>query len=301
MNYSIILLVSIGLIIFVAIAVLLISENKQLKVKINKKSQAAVKREEVKEEVKYELTDYDIYIMSPKEKRLYICLAAIVIYCVGYLFYRSFIIPLLFIPAALYYPKIKVKDIIKKRKEQLAVQFKDALYSLSTSLSAGKPIEMAFNDALKDLEIIYSNPNTHIIKEFLNIVGGLKMNIPIEELVDEFANRAKIEDIKNFADVFQVGKRAGGNLIHILKNTTDIISDKLEIKQEIDIIISQRKFEQKVLNFMPIGLIILISIGAPDFMEPVFNTIIGKLIMTFAIILFVIAYFISRKITEIEV
>ena len=35
-----------------------------------------------------------------------------------------------------------------------------------------------------------------------------------------------LEDIKTFADIFVVSKRTGGNLVQIIRQTTDIIADK---------------------------------------------------------------------------
>ncbi len=245
--------------------------------------------------------DYNTYIMTQKEKTLYIIIAAIAIFIVGYVFYQSFVFSALLTPAALFYPKIKTKDIIKKRKEELNLQFKEALYSLSSSLTAGKSIEMAFKDALKDIVILYPDPDTFIIKEFQYIIRKLEMNETVESALEDLANRSHAEDIRNFVDVFKTCKRTGGNLVQVMKNTSDIINDKIVIKQEISTLLSQRKFEQKVLNLVPIGMIFLLSTSSADFMKPIFTQVSGRVVMTIAIVLLVTAYFISKKIMDIEV
>jgi len=43
----------------------------------------------------------------------------------------------------------------EKRKSELNLQFKDLLYSISASLTAGKSVETAFKEALNDLCILY--------------------------------------------------------------------------------------------------------------------------------------------------
>ena len=101
------------------------------------------------------MQDFDSYVMSLWEKVLYTAAAAIVIFSVAFIFYRSIFLSLLLTPLALFYPRIKTKDIIKKRKKELNIQFKDMLYSLSSSLSAGKTVESAFREALKDLSVLY--------------------------------------------------------------------------------------------------------------------------------------------------
>ncbi|MCX7921650.1 MAG: type II secretion system F family protein [Clostridia bacterium] len=247
------------------------------------------------------LTDYNVYIMSSKEKLGYIALAAAVIFTVGFIFYHSIILSALLFPLALLYPKMRTKEIIIKRKNNLNLQFKDMLYSLSASLSAGKSVESAFKDVLKDLSIIYPDPETDILREVEILVRKIEMNETLESVLSDFAARSHLEDIENFVDVFQTCKRTGGNIVEIIKNTSNIINDKIEIKQEIDTLLAQRKFEQKVLNVMPIGLILLLSLTTSDYMAPIFNTLAGRIAITFSMILLVISYAISKKIMDIKI
>ncbi|MFZ5988479.1 MAG: type II secretion system F family protein [Bacillota bacterium] len=246
-------------------------------------------------------TDYNVYIMSLKEKILYTLLAACVIFGVAFVFYQNWIISALVSPIALFYPRIKTGDIVEKRKNELNIQFKDMLYSLSSSLTAGKSVETAFRDVLKDLEIIYPDPNTDIIREVEYIIRKIEMNETVESALEDFAKRSHLEDIENFVDVFYTSKRTGGNIIEIIKNSSNIISDKIEIKQEIHTMLAQRKFEQKVLNVLPILLILFLAVSSGDYMYPVFHTVLGRIIMTVSIILLAIAYFISKKIMNIKV
>jgi tight adherence protein B len=247
------------------------------------------------------LIDYNCYNMTGKEKLLNIIFAAIIIFFVGFIFYRSIIISLLLCPLGLFYPRIKTKNIIIKRKTELNLQFKDLLYSLASSMSVGKSIERAFRDALKDLQVLYPSTNAYINKEIEYIIRKLEMNETIEGALSNFAVRSDLEDIDNFVDVFQTCKRAGGNLIDIIQNTSKIINYKIEVKEEINTMLSAKRFEQKVLNTMPIFMLILLSVSATDYISPIFTTIIGRLVITVAIILLISAYFISKKIMDINI
>ena len=48
------------------------------------------------------LIDYDVYIMKPAEKLLYILLAAAVLFTIGFIFYQNIILSLLLTPFALF-------------------------------------------------------------------------------------------------------------------------------------------------------------------------------------------------------
>lgn len=264
--------------------------------KANKKGQAeSVGGKNIK------FPDYSTYRMTVREKIFYTLTAAAAIYFVGFIFYRSHIFSAMLSSLAFFYPRVKVREIINKRRKELNIQFKDMLYALSSSLSAGKSIEQAFRDTLTDLEILYPERETSIMKEVECINRRLEMNETVEAVLSDFAKRSGIEDIVNFADVFVTCKRTGGNMVEIMKNASSIINDKIEIGQEIDTVLAQRKFEQKVLNILPVLMLIVLSTSAGDYIEPVFATAAGRVVTTISILLLTAAYFISRGLTDIRV
>lgn len=264
---------------------------------------ALFKKEKEPEMVEREdgLIDYNVYVMSREEKTVNIIIAAAVIFAVGFVFYKNVILSALLALLAFKWPKIRTKQIIEKRKKELSVQFKDMLYSLSSSLTAGRSVESGLKEALKDLQIVYPDPNTNIIKEIEYIVRGIEMNETIENMFEQLSERAHIEDIENFTDIFKTCKRTGGDLIQVIRSTSQSIGEKIEIKQEIDTMISGKKFEFKALMVMPIFLILMLTYTSPDYMAPVFTTLIGRVVMTIAICLFAIAYLVGSKIMKIEV
>lgn len=245
--------------------------------------------------------DYDSYSMSFRERLLYTAAAAIVIYFVAYVFYRSFIFSVLLLPLALLYPRLKTRDIIAKRKKELNIQFKDMLYSLSSSISAGKTVEAAFREVLKDLSVLYPEPAAFILVEVHRIISRLEMNETMEAALTDFAERARLEDVENFANVFNICKRSGGNIAEVIKNTSSIINDKIEVGQEVDTLLAERKFEQKVLNVVPVLLILLLSASAPDYMSPIFSTGAGRLTMSVSIVLLAAAWLISARVSDIRI
>ncbi|NLH97076.1 MAG: pilus assembly protein TadB [Clostridiaceae bacterium] len=247
------------------------------------------------------MPDYNVYVMGMKQKVYYTLAAAAVIFAAGFLFYRSVLISALFMPLALLYPRIKTKEIIRRRKKELNIQFKDLLYSLASSVSAGKSIESAFRAALDDLTVLYPDPSTYILAEVRNIVSRLDTNETLESALSEFAGRAGLEDIDNFVNVLSISRRAGGNIARIIRNTSSIISERIEVGQEIDMLLAERRFEQKVLNAVPVFMTALLSVGVPDYMYPVFNTAAGRLAMTIALAMMAAAWFISSKINDIKV
>lgn len=245
--------------------------------------------------------NYNDYIMTQMERMFIIITSAILFFIIGYVFYRKRYIVLILISLfSLYIPKIIKKRKIKKQKEEINIQFKDSLFSLSSSLESGKSIENAIKDVIKDLKIQYLDCD-RIIIEYRLILKKINYNKTVYDSFLNFADRSGSIEIKNFAEIFKVTKNTGGDINKIIRRTSRIISNKLEVKRDINLLIESKRYEIRILNIMPILLIIFLSVIASDYMEPVFITLFGFIGTTISIILLILSKVISDKILDIEV
>jgi tight adherence protein B len=246
------------------------------------------------------LVEYDEYHLSGKERWAAILMLAIPMVIVGYIFYKSIVIALILSSVGLLYPKFRRQHLIRIRKNKLNVQFKQALSCLSSALSAGKSVETAFQEALEDLRVLYPDPTCFIVSEFGIICRRLENGEPIEAAILDFSKRANLEDATSFADVFVTCKRTGGNLVEVMKRTSAMIGEKLEIKQDISVMIAQKKFESRVLLLAPIFIVAILSFSSPEYMEPLYKGI-GFVIMTVCLALLLGCYYFTQKIMNIKV
>lgn len=259
-------------------------------------------KEKASEEKDYNgATNYNIYKMNKKEWLLYVLLAAIGIYAIGYIFYRNIVIAMILTPFALKFPSIRTKDIIKKRKTKLTLQFKDMLYSLSSAVGSGVSIENSIDYVLEDMIMQYGEEGSFIVEELKLMKQKLSLSVTIEEVFRDFAERSGVVDIQTFSNIFEVANRTGGDIIKITRQTSNIISDKIEVKMDMDTMLSGKKMEQKVLTIIPIGLVYMLTVTSGDFMDPLFETIAGNLVATVSLIIMAIGYFWSKHITDIQV
>lgn len=245
--------------------------------------------------------DYSVYYMKPLERLGYILLAAAGLFVLGWIFYQNVILSALLSLLSLAYPPIRTKQLIAKRRRQLNLQFKDMLYSLSSAIGAGSSVERAMTATLEDMERQYVGGDSYIVKELELIVSKLELNQNIEELFDDLGKRSGIDDIRTFANIFEISKRTGGNLIQIIRQTSTVIAEKIETKTEIDTILAEKKMEQKVLTVMPIALVYMLTVTTEGFMDPIFTTWPGRGVATLGLALIMVGYLWGKKLTDIEV
>lgn len=242
--------------------------------------------------------DYNFYTSSIKEKICWFIVGFIITGVVLFIFYENiYVVVIGGIIGGIVFNPIQIKRKINKRKNKLLLQFKDLLEALSTSIGAGKNIYESFISANNDLRIQY-NDDDYIVLEVQNIIQGLNNNIQIEDLLSNLAQRSSLDDIASFASVFSTCYSKGANIKDVIKKTTSVINDKIEIQMEIETMVSGQKNEQNIMMVMPVIFVLVLKMmggGLLDLKSPV-----GIISVTIAIVIFVLAYFVSRKILNIR-
>ena len=243
-------------------------------------------------------TDYSIYTPNKKQKVIWFIIAMIAAGAVLYLFYENIFVSLIVgaICGVAFIP-IRTKQMITKRRQKLSLQFRELLDALSTSIGAGKNVQDAFQGAVDDLEIQFTR-DSDIVRELEIICSGMYNNIAVENLLMNFAQRSGVEDIANFANVFATCYRKGGNINEVIKNTAEIIGDKIEMKMELQTMVAGLKNERNIMLVMPLLFIIVMKSMGGGLID--LSTPIGLLSTTGALAIFVLAYFAGQWITNIK-
>lgn len=240
--------------------------------------------------------DYHVYTMTLRDRLLAFVIGAAGAAIVMHIFFGNVFVDLLaMVVTGIVAQKIYRKMMIERIKNKLTIQFKDMLDSVTSSISAGKVAQAAFMDAEKDMRLQYGE-DSYIFRELHKINIGLCNNLTIETILSDFGRRSGVEDIESFANVFVIANRQGGNIKTILTETKSILCDKIEIEQEIKTMLGATKNQLNIMMIMPL-LIVPMSAGFTEGAENSFSNIMVKV---GALIAFVIAYIIGRKITSIK-
>lgn len=246
------------------------------------------------------LLSYATYEYSRQELLENIIVYAAIAAGVAYLFYQSIWAFLILLLGIKKYLERKRKQLLRKRERELSEQFKEAIMAVSASLGAGYSVENSFKEAVKDLRNLYGEGSI-IVNEFENLSGRLSANETLESILKDLALRSNSEDISDFTEVFVTAKRTGGDLTAIIRRTAFHIGEKQEVKRDIETVMSSKKMEQSVMNVIPFAIVAYLRLTSPGFLDPLYHNIGGVVIMTACLGLYIFAYALSEKITDIEV
>ena len=243
--------------------------------------------------------DYSVYKMSAGEGIAGFAAGAAAGFAAVFVFFGSWIVSAVSaIPAGIAGFFIARHILIKKRRRRLLVQFKDMLESLSASFLSGRNIWGAFDDAFSDIRQEHGS-DALMTRELLFITSGVKNGIRIEELLSDLAVRSGEADIRNFADTFSACVASGGDLRQTVAFSRDIIGEKISVEMEIEAAVASGRNELNILSFMPFAVVLMLKTLGNEAVSG--NTALNIAIRIAAAVIFVCAYLLGRRITDIKI
>ena len=246
------------------------------------------------------MKDYKRYRLNLWEKVICIILTFGITALISWLFYRSIyglaaVLPLFFLV------RKQWKNYLHGRqKKELLYQFREMLLLIAGALKAGSSIENAFFQGWQEYQQLYGEKMA-MAQEFENIIRHMQLNIPLEQLMEDLAQRSGIEEIVSFTQVFGFAKRSGGDMMKIFQDTVEKIRQKTDVEREIETVIAAKKTEQRIMDLVPFGILLYVGAASPEFLEPLYGNWSGALVMTVCLLGYAGAFFLSEKILAIQV
>lgn len=243
---------------------------------------------------------YKTYYFEGREKIIYVlvslgCVMFLSGFFYGTLFATTFLLPLAF----LFYLQMQ-KEKQRQRQKDLEIQFGDFLIYLSANLRAGFSVENAFLESAKDIRNLYGargmGGKNLMGAELKKMEKDISYNVPLSVFLTELGERSDVEHIREFGDIFSLAVKSGGNLPAVIESTASLIGDEISLKQEIDVAISGKMFEQKIMNIIPFLLVGYIEIGNPGFFSALYTGLPGRVLMTLCLICYLGARSLSKHI-----
>ncbi len=228
-------------------------------------------------------SSYDQYTFSAKELRGYFLKCYCVLFVCAYVFYRNFPVALaagVFSAAGL---GIFRKSLIDERKNSVRAQFKDMLYSISSSITSGRHLKEAIEESLETVVLIHGEQAV-LATEIRNMCRLMReTNCTAETALQDLADRSGIKEIADFTDVCVICQYTGGDLADMIAKAVMLLTQNIELQREKDVMLSQKKLECKILALMPVLVTALINLTAADYLAVMYTTLIGRFIMTMAL------------------
>lgn len=244
---------------------------------------------------------YDKYMVDKREKQLLFAGTLVVGTSLSVLLYHNIFFSLVLLFFYIKIQEIYAEYMLARRKRALAEQFKDFLFILSTSIGTGRGMRDAIGEAIPGIVGIYGE-NAILSRELKNM--HKRMSIGNEEdvtVLNDFAKRSASEDIVDFMIIYSTCKTTGASLVDALNKAASVIIDKMTIENEIRTMANRKKNESIILFAMPFIVVLFLNLFSPEYIAPLYESYIGRVIMTMVVAADIFIYSVMQKITNVEI
>lgn len=240
------------------------------------------------------------YVPEVKERLIYYVIAYTASGALLYLFYKNIGVSVIFGTLGGFTEKYYCEYKLKRQMERITLQFRDLLYSIGSSISAGRYLQEALEEGEVALKVIYGEKSL-LADELESINRNIRTSrIDSKDALMELAERSGSDDIRNFAEVCGICRETGGDMQKVISEAAANIADKMRVKKEIRTLMAQKRFEARIVSLMPIAVITMLNLISPDYLQPLYGGIQGRLIMTAALAGFVVSCLWMFRLTEVE-
>lgn len=191
---------------------------------------------------------------------------------------------------SIFIPEILTKISENKQKKDFEERYSRALRQLSSSLRAGMTLQQAVEDLCACPFIHYE-----IKKEFRKVDADIKVGISVPDAFEAMAERLPTDDVKDVASAIRMQTLVGGSEAESIEMISANISSRLMLRKEIKTLFANVKMTIWGMDLLPVFIIVFLYVTSPSYFEPLFNSVIGKLIFVFSIIMMVIGSVVDRK------
>lgn len=165
-------------------------------------------------------------------------------------------------------PRWILNIAIGRRQKKFTSHFSDAMDIIVRGVRTGLPL----GDCLK---IIAHESPEPIRGEFLLVVEGESVGVPIEICLERMYDRMPLSEVNFFATVLNIQKSTGGNLGESLANLSAVLRGRKLLREKIKALSAEAKMSAYVIGSLPIIVMILVTVASPDYMTELYTTSTG--------------------------
>jgi tight adherence protein B len=180
-------------------------------------------------------------------------------------------------------------------------QLPDTITLTANALRAGSSF-------LQAIEMVVREGQPPVTTEFSRVVREVNLGIAFEAALENMVRRVRSDDLELMTTAITIQHQVGGNLAEILDSIAFTIRERVRIKGEIKTLTSQQRMSGYVVAALPIGLIAVLMVLAPSFMQPMFEKPpevaglpAGLIVLALAGLMMFTGFIFIRRIVDIEV
>jgi tight adherence protein B len=190
--------------------------------------------------------------------------------------------------AGLGLPRWVLGFLIKGRMKKFTEEFPNATDVIVRGIKSGLPV-------MDCLRLIGQESPEPLAAEFRRLVESLGMGMTIDQALEKLYERMPTSEVRFFAIVLSIQQKTGGNLAEALNNLSTVLRARKLMKEKIKAMSGEAVASAFIIGSLPPGIVILMKIMSPHYLDPLFEDPRGHAILLFAAVWMGLGIFTMRK------
>jgi tight adherence protein B len=186
-----------------------------------------------------------------------------------------------------------LKYLAKRRLKKFVALFPEAIDVIVRGVRAGLPL----GDCLRIIATEVAEP---VRGEFRQIVEAQAMGLSVSEAVDRLITRVPISEASFFSIVISIQQKAGGSLSEALANLSTVLRERKKMEGKIKAFSSEARASAMIIGSLPFVVGGLVYLTSPKYIELLWTTQTGQMVMGASLIWMGLGTFIMKKMVSFD-
>ena len=195
--------------------------------------------------------------------------------------------------AGLGLPRWMLSFLKKRRERKFIAGFADAVDVIVRGVKAGLPL----GDCLR---VIASDAQEPVKSEFRAIVETQTIGMPLGEACTRLYESMPLAESNFFGIVVSIQQKAGGNLSEALGNLSRVLRDRKKMQAKIRAMSMEAKTSAVIIGSLPIAVMFLVYITSPTYIELLWTTPLGRMMLVSCAVWMSIGIFVMKKMINFD-
>lgn len=206
----------------------------------------------------------------------------------------SILLGLMFILAALLGPWVYLRLKRARRLKAFSSGLADTLQLMSGSLSAGLSLAQS-------IDTIVREGTEPIAGEFRRVVVESRLGVTIEDSLEAVAQRMHSRDFEWVVMAIRIQREVGGNLAELLLTVAATLRERDYLRRQVRSLSAEGRLSCWILGGLPPVFLAYLTLTKPDYVQPMFTTPIGWLMVAGMAVLLGVGVLWMSKVAKVDV
>jgi tight adherence protein B len=191
-------------------------------------------------------------------------------------------------------PFVQARRRAARRMAAFEQQFPEALELLTRAMRAGHSLSFG-------LQMIGEEMPDPIGTEFAQVAEEVKLGQDVRQALANLSYRVDAADLPFFITAIVIQATTGGNLAEILDKLGYVIRERFKLYGKVRALTAMGRMSANLLACWPLVMVGALYMVSPGYVEPLWTSDTGPLLVLSSAVLVVIGYVICRRMATIEV